>query len=334
LEQSVKQLFIDFILNRCSKAQIEEVKKLIDKGIYQEEWEAAAIAAMPDFEHASPKDLFVDEEKIFLRIQQDIHLKPAANPVRLWRKLSIAASIMLVAGISYWLISSRHPLPAAKVRNTTAQLAAQRPQEHKWIKLPDGSSVHLNSNSKLDFPESFNGNAREVTLEGEAYFDISHDAAKPFIIHTGNIRTTVLGTAFNIRAYRADTAVTVTVTRGKVKVEEGPRMLAILTPDQQISWRPAAKQFPVEHVDARSVVNWKNEDLIMDDISLAEAAILIETRYHLKVKFENEQVKSCRFTAAFLNRNDIQQVIHVISAITGAELQLKNNLITINGPGC
>src|SRR5690606_2603405 len=72
---------------------------------------------------------------------------------------------------------------------------------HQLLLLPDGSTVLLNNNSSLDFPQQFTGDTREVILKGEAYFDIKPDASRPFIIHTGKVKTRVLGTAFNIRAY-------------------------------------------------------------------------------------------------------------------------------------
>jgi ferric-dicitrate binding protein FerR (iron transport regulator) len=85
------------------------------------------------------------------------------------------------------------------------------------INLPDGSKVVLNANSKLEYPPGFSNNTREVYLDGEAYFDIAHDPGKPFIVHTGSISTRVLGTAFNINAYRSQQFVEVTVTRVKWK---------------------------------------------------------------------------------------------------------------------
>ncbi|HEY0174931.1 MAG TPA: FecR domain-containing protein, partial [Pedobacter sp.] len=227
------------------------------------------------------------------------------------------------------------------IQKETATIAAVKKTEpalkgniHKWIKLPDGSSVQLNSASHLDYPQTFAGSGiREVTLTGEAYFDIKHDALHPFIIHTGKIKTTVLGTAFNISAYRADKGVTVTVTRGKVKVEDEQRVLAILTPDQQLVWnsnRPPVKAI----VAAQAVVAWKNSDLIMDDITLGEAARLITAHYGLQVHFTNDKVKNCRFTAAFLNSNEIAQVLTVLGDITGASLTIKDHTITIDGNGC
>src|SRR5207248_3097180 len=98
----------------------------------------------------------------------------------------------------------------------------------RHIVLPDSSTVVLHAGSRLLFPEAFSVNTREVTLVGEAYFDIVHREAQPFIIHTGQLKTTVLGTAFNIRAYDSSQEVMVSVTKGRVRVESGNQVLAEL----------------------------------------------------------------------------------------------------------
>ncbi len=335
LEQSIKQLFIDFIRNRSNTAEIEKVHALIKSGGYAREWEEATKETADYFIQTDQSHLYINEEKIFSKIEESI--KMASTPTRHapWGWIALAASLLLTCATAIWFNRIQEPIATKQVKIEKPK-PILRKESHKWVKLPDGSSVQLNNNSNLDYPDSFEGKSkREVFLVGEAFFDIKHDAAHPFIIHTGKIKTTVLGTAFNISAYDANSAVTVTVTRGKVKVEDEKHTLAVLTPDQQLAWN-IKKESPVTiaKVNAIAVVEWKSQDLIMDDISLAEAAGLISARYGVKIKFNNDHVKSCRFTAAFLNRNEISQVLSVIEDITGAKLTLKNNQITIDGPGC
>jgi transmembrane sensor len=333
LENQVKELFINFILNRCSLAEIKQVEAFVKAGGYEEEWRQALEATAQEFANAAHPNLNIDEAKLFERINQSIEDR---LPVKKhWNWTWIAAAAILVLVVSIGLLQLRSGVEQrdlAAIKKTSQ--APKKNEAHKWVKLPDGSSVQLNQGSYLEYADSFEGKAlREVRLIGEAYFDIKHDARHPFVIHTGKIKTTVLGTAFNISAYDANNAVTVTVTRGKVKVEDGKKMLVILTPDQQLAWN--TKLPPVKmKVNAAEVVEWKKHDLIMDDITLAEAAEMIAERYGVKIQFNNEKVKSCRFTAAFLNRNDITQVLSVVGDITGATLKLKNNTVTIDGPGC
>jgi len=333
LEKDIKQLFVDFIENRCTAQEIEQVQELLRQDNYIQEWQEAIEETGARLAGKETANASLNEEKLFERISASAGLAP--HGVKLYNWLAYAAVLLVCAGIGFWFLQNQ--------QIKRAQLAASVPivkpavvknTAHKWIKLPDGSSVQLNAGSHLDYPESFVGLAkREVILVGEAYFDIIHDVKHPFVIHTGKIKTTVLGTAFNISAYHADADVTVTVTRGKVMVQDEQQTLAVLTPDQQLVWTkttPAVKNV----VKAEAVVAWKQSDLIMDDITLGDAAKMITERYGIAVQFKTEKVKNCRFTAAFLNKNEISQVLTVLGDITGAILTLNEGVVTIDGNGC
>ncbi|WP_091148798.1 FecR family protein [Mucilaginibacter pineti] len=330
MDASVKQLFLNFISNQCTNEEKVQVLAYINAGSYADEWEAA----MKETEYlkVTVTNHTFDQAALYkkIRLQAGI-VKNNSRPLK-W--LAVAATSLLLCGISFYMLKPavRIGQPLAVKTNTV-----KPPQQsgRKWIKLPDGTSVQLNNNSHLDYPDSFAGKTtREVTLSGEAYFDVKHDAAHPFIIHTGKITTTVLGTAFDISAYKANAKVTVTVSRGRVLVQEADRTLAILTRNQQLRWTPDLSVPSKQEIDASTVTTWKDNDLIMDDITLAEAAGMVAKRYGVNILFKNDKVKACRFTAAFLNRNGIGQVLSVLSDITGAKLELKNGVVIIDGPGC
>lgn len=328
LEQSIEQLFLRYLQNRATATEIEQVISMIAAGGYEEEWKAALSTFEAEFTAAIPVTM-PDEQALFQRISAKISQQRKVHSLR-W--IGYAASILTVLTFGYLFWRTAAPttnVPGSKLAHVTAKKSSGR----KWIKLPDGSSVQLNSDSHLDYPESFQGKERVVRLTGEAFFDIRHDEHHPFIIHTGKIKTTVLGTAFNIRSDAAGKNVTVTVTRGKVMVQEAGRTLGVLIANEQLSWQMEKLPFK-RRVNAAEVVAWKNQDLIMDDITLAQAAELIAQRYQLKVTFANEHVKHCRFTAAFLNRNDIEQVIAVLADITGASFELQGKQLFIGGQGC
>lgn len=333
MENHIRQLFVDFILNRCTPAQIKQVQELVKTGAYEREWRAALEETEHDFAGTEHAELPLKEAALFERINLVINNGPAARKNSPWIWMAAASLLLMVAG-GLWLNQSNEKA-LAPARVTKVKQEFPKDTVHKWVKLPDGSSVQLNRGSYLEYADSFEGKAlREVRLIGEGYFDIKHDARHPFVIHTGRIKTTVLGTAFNISAYKANQAVTVTVTRGKVKVEDEKRVLAVLTPDQQLAW-DVKKPEPVKaKVNAEAVTEWKKQDLIMDDITLEQAAQMIATRYGVKIHFKNEKIKNCRFTAAFLNRDDLTQVLKVTGSVTGATITLKNNLVTFDGQGC
>ncbi|WP_343704374.1 FecR domain-containing protein [Chitinophaga sp.] len=242
----------------------------------------------------------------------------------------VAGLILLAGGARYFLkpvsrqsgLVKEHRIPAAHSRHIT---------------LPDGSLVILHADSRLDYPETFSGNIREVTLSGEAYFDVQRDTAKPFVIHSGNLRTTVLGTAFNIRAYRDSPEITVSVTRGKVKVEtehEG-KLLAVLTPDQQVVYNNLVATAVRLPVAADSAILWVRRDMLFENLSFATVAQTISNRYRVNIRFEDPGMEACPIRASFNGTEPLETVLSVVCAIRNASYTVEDeNNILITGKGC
>lgn len=332
MEHSIRQTFLKYIQNKASQSEIEQVLSLIQNDKYAKEWEAAILEFQSGFETSSEELELPDQDRLYHKIKMRSAFKFRRQ--KQWQWIGYAAAVLIFCATAWWSLQ-----PAAVTHEPAklqvAQSKKDKPAARKWVKLPDGTSVQINVNSHLAYPDTFEGKInREVTLVGEAFFDVAHDSKHPFIIHTGKIKTTVLGTAFNISAYDNEKSVTVTVKRGKVLVQRALQTLAILTPDQQLSWRASEKTPSKITVNAQEAIDWAAHDLIMDDISLEKAADMIADRFKVKVVFKTEKVKDCRFTAAFLNRNDLSQVTEVISSITGANFEHKGNQLLIDGTGC
>lgn len=204
------------------------------------------------------------------------------------------------------------------------------------VRLPDGSTVILNDNSSLKYDQnSFNGKTREVVLTGEGFFDIKRNEKKPFIVHTGKVQTKVLGTAFNINARNSSENIEVTVTRGKVQVGDTEKVYGIITPNQQIKVNKNTLNFEQNNISAVVVTEWKSNYLILDDINMEEAVALISQKYKVQIMLSNEKIKNCRITASFLNEEDLDHVLKVISSVTETEYRYNNaGSIILDGKGC
>ncbi len=253
-------------------------------------------------------------------------------------KWAAAAAIVLVA-LSTWRF-----FPQAVTQQQRQQLAentapALQPvsdtKGKKYIRLQDGSTVLLNEGSRLEYPDVFASASREVVLTGEGYFDVKHDPSRPFIVHTGKVNTTVLGTAFNIRAYPDQKEITVTVTRGKVKVGDNKKTYAVITPNESIAINTANNLYRHEKVDAENVVEWKKQYFVLDNLNLEEAAALINNRYHVNISFSNEGLRKCLISATFLNNENLEQVLTVVTGVVNATYNIQpNDQIIISGEGC
>ncbi len=242
----------------------------------------------------------------------------ARSARRMWiRRYSAAAILAIVLSGGLYFFNT-YP-----VREAVSLVSGTGPgKTHRLIRLADGSTVIVSAGSKLNYPSSFDGSIkREVYLEGAAYFDINPNPQKPFIIHTGKIRTTVLGTAFEIKAWPLDANITVTVSRGKVKVDAEKDELGILRPNQQLIYMKDEGRSIRRSVDALSHISWKDQDLLMNDITVQEASELLEDRFKVQVLFSDEVIRTKRFTTTLLKKETLEQVLTGICEFNGALYQ-------------
>ena len=234
------------------------------------------------------------------------------------KSLRLAAAIVLfmIAGaFAFYLVNRDQDY-------NSAEKVVEVNKDNRVIFLPDGSKVILSAGSKLNYPSSFDGlENREVTLIGEGYFDIRHNASRPFIVHSGKIETVVLGTAFNVRAIAGQENITVTVTRGKVKVVdlEKNKVLGIITPNQQIVYNVKKVNSVMNSVDTENYLTWMNADLLCDNLTLAEVVELVQDRYKVKIAIEDPSILSQRFTTTFSNKEKLDNILETICLFNNLE---------------
>jgi ferric-dicitrate binding protein FerR (iron transport regulator) len=261
---------------------------------------------------------------------------PAVLPGRqirsIWRNrlfLRYAAAIIVLLSVSYlsWKVySSRTPAPAIRLAQVPKVVYDQ------CLNLADGSKILLHKDAHIDFDPAFSGKTREVTLVGEAYFDIRHDT-RPFIVHTGPITTTVLGTAFNINAHDKD--LTITVLKGKVKVDNGTGDFSILKRNEQVMVDMASHKLKKMQVDAKEEISWKKPYLLFNDVSMREAVDELQQRFHVHVTLTNPASENCHVTATFTQGESLEQIVKVLSKINNMDYRLTAGRgYELTGEGC
>lgn len=239
-------------------------------------------------------------------------------------KLAAAAVVFIIFFASLFIFFNR---PA---NNKAPASFALHQKENRVIFLPDGSTVILSAGSKLNYPSSFDGlKKREVFLDGQAFFDIKHNASRPFIVYTGKLKTEVLGTAFDIKAIPGEADITVTVSRGKVKVMDEDKMLGIITPNQQITYSKEKVRAVTKIVNSDSLFNWKEQDLRCNDLTIAEAAELLEKRYNVKITISDQSITSQRFTTTFGKNDSFEQVLKSICVFNGLSYKYNKENATV-----
>ncbi len=233
-----------------------------------------------------------------------------------WRRLAAAAFALLIGAtfiFRHFEGSSFYPEAALQSPGAPAV------RTNNLIQLPDGSVVILSPGSTLDFPDTFDGlPKREVVLTGEAYFDVERIPDQPFIVYSGKLKTTVLGTSFNVKALPGDESITVTVITGKVQVGDEKETFAVLRPDEQIVYHVEDAKKDVLAVNADALASWKLDDLYCDDITVAQAALLIEERYRVTVRITDELLKQKRFTTTFGKEETLESVLSSLALFNEA----------------
>ncbi|MCW3091498.1 MAG: anti-FecI sigma factor FecR [Ferruginibacter sp.] len=224
-------------------------------------------------------------------------------------KIAAAAVLIMVFSTSLFFLLDGS---SKKQTNVNTSLAVNH-KVNRVVFLQDGSKVILSAGSKFNYPSSFEGlEKREVFLEGQAFFDIQHNPSKPFIVHTSRLETIVLGTAFNIKAISGETDITVTVKRGKVKVTDQNKTLGVITPNQQITYNKGEVSYSMKIVESDSYLDWKEQDLLFDNLTVAEAAKLLEERYKVRITISDQSISSQRFSASFPKNESFEQALKII----------------------
>ncbi len=195
--------------------------------------------------------------------------------------------------------------------------------------LSDGTIVYMNSESKLRYPVKFVGDKRIVELEGEAYFDVSHDEQHPFVVHTEQLCVNVLGTSFNVMAYKQDARTEVTLVNGKVDVESG-NINEMLTPNLQFVMNNMNREYQVRHVNVSTYVDWKSGILNFDAMPLEELGDKLGRWYGMKFFFSKESLKYLKFSGAFKKYNDINYILSLIEATTNVSFKINDDVVVVN----
>lgn len=175
------------------------------------------------------------------------------------------------------------------------------------LQLADGSRVWLNSDTRLRYPAVFGGSSREVHVEGEAFFDVKPDAARPFIVHAGSNRLQVLGTSFNVNTF--DNAVTTTLATGRLMVAAASQQQQ-LRPDEQAVYQSGT--LVKRTVDTQAFTAWKDGDLYFEDATLADICRYLERSYDYRFEFEDTSLKSLRFTLDLRRPAHLQEALDLI----------------------
>ena len=202
--------------------------------------------------------------------------------------------------------------------------------------LPDGTHVTLNSGATLTYPSKFSGEIRKVNLTGEAWFEVTHDAAHPFVIDAGKTDIQVLGTSFSVNTSATGNMKEVILANGKVKVflEDDPANPVFLAPGEKADVSETTGRISKSGNGDVNFLAWKTRHIIFENTPLNEVAALLTKVYHLPVRIsEANGLSGCKITATF-DKQSLESVLNVLKATLDLQARDTGNGIELSGAGC
>ncbi len=279
------------------------------------------------------------KNRVFQSIKEDLDKESSVLPTHdrekrteKWPAIYRVAAILIigallsVAGIYLSIVTETEKTVFATIEmsNQVGQISA--------FTLPDGSNVWLSAASSIQYPEEFSDQNRTVILDGEAFFEVEQDAGRPFVVKSGPLTTTVLGTSFNVKAYKNDPGIEVTLATGSVEVAvEGSDQKRILQPDQKVQYQADTGLSDVIETNALLARAWTQQELVFMRENFAAIARTFERWHGVKFEFEDESLKEETFVYHFRDMS-LQNSMDVLSELADFEYEIDNGRVIIRSP--
>ena len=306
-----------------------------------------------------PGDFYADKQSRWKKILSSIDVpeKTIFSRKRIYRAVAAVAIPLLLVGFgSGWYFQKKVQLSTdASAYTTIISPRGQRTQ----VVLPDNSKVWLNSNTTIKYPSNFNQKDRKVFIDGEAFFDVTHNESKPFIVNTSSFNIKVYGTTFNVSAYKGDNLIETTLVKGKISISglniKGKKAEEIiLLPNESFKYykneqmtdseskkemkhiassgtnktTPVVAAQPnlpkavvVQNVNVEPIIGWKEGKLYFDNETFESLSAKFELRYDVKIYFEDTRVGNLKYTGVFEKEN-INQALDALKLTTPFEYKM------------
>ncbi len=315
------ELLTKFLAGEASEKESEQVKAWCDASPDNLK-EFEAIKTLWNYTNSPALKQEIDLDKEWQRMENTI--SPAkTRSLNFGRILAVAASVAALAILS-----------VVGYQQTQLESFKTGIAETKEIKLPDGSVVNLNANTKLTYHKNFNKKNRELQLKGEAYFKVTKNKELPFIISANETKIQVVGTQFNVRAYKKYEEVKVTVLEGTVKLYDAkiPKKETLIKAGETGSFERSTKAIEkIPETDINDMA-WKTRIIEFDNTSMEGVAQVLSNTYHVDIEV-SDAIKTCTIDVRFDNE-EFTEVIKVIKSTLGIRSKVVGERLILYGDGC
>ncbi|MFC3199450.1 FecR family protein [Parapedobacter deserti] len=336
-KQRLDELYNRYITDRLSEAELTDFYRMLDDPanerelhrLFEQWWETAADGQTASTDAEGQRRI----QQVMNRVKP---VRPSFRLRRLWFGAAAACAVCLAILPLLWKTADTTPAEAQVNTHEITTALGQR----KTVHLPDRSVIHLNAGSRLQYTDDYSVGSRDVKIDGEAFFEVVPDTARPFTVRHGQLCITVLGTAFNVNAV-AEASITVSVSSGLVEVRDDAGSPSThdgvntrLAPGQQLAYDKTTRRATVSQIqDIKVLTAWKNGVLAMQDLPFADVADLLQRWYGVDIIFNEAILKTCRFTGEFDNL-PINKVLDLLAKSSGFTYRITEKTIYIDGGNC
>lgn len=246
-----------------------------------------------------------NHQKLFHRLKRRIDAQKRGAHIHRYLRYAMetAAAILIVSSISLLLKEKE-----VVYKDVPQFVEVYNPKGVRTtVTLPDSSKVILNADSRISYTDKFEGKTRAVTLTGEAFFEVTKEASRPFVVYAHNATLTVLGTTFNIRSYPEDTHTEATLIEGALQVNN-----ELLTPGNQIVIDNHSKTSLLQEVDTERVIGWIKGDLYFQSMTFPEIATVLGRKFSINIDITTKSVQEKVLNGKFTNEESLDQILNVI----------------------
>lgn len=340
-EHKDKTLIRKYLNHNCTPEEMKEVKRLmlvpgtqqIFDELLSENWTGLEAEENTDQPHLQEKlqqfykKLEGEEAQRFHQNEEDESIVRVIKQKTYLRYAAVLAVIFLGLGTYGILQFKKTP-----VVEQIAMREIQNPRgQRSRVVLPDSSAVYLGAGSRITFPEQFEAGSREIELEGEAFFEVTKDSKKPFIVHTGKVQTRVLGTSFKIDAFK-NRPLTVAVATGKVRVDEyineTGKSLAILNPGQKVTYDQGLIKTGNAEID--EISGWKAARLVFHNQSLKEITTELERWYNVEISFDDKGKAKEKISVVLQADVPLNKIMKILAATGHFKYHITSRNVSIN----
>lgn len=253
------------------------------------------------------------------------------NNLRRWSDWRLVAAVAAVAIIALFIGALGYRIGFQPEVQVVYQETTTPKSGRSMVVLADGTKVWLNASSRLRYPSQFEDGIRKVELQGEAYFEVSKNPHRAFVVKTSHLDVKVLGTKFNLKSFADDDQVEATLLEGKVKIENlqsGSLKSVELKPHQQLVLNKLQKTAALlSNVDVSESTSWLEGGLQFKQSTIAEVVKVLERNFNVRFVIRSEKLKRRKFTGSFKNNESLDEILKVVKIATSINYRIDHNLV-------